>query len=84
VRGPKFFDTDIGLSKDTRVRENLSVQFRAEFFNIFNHTNFGLPTGGLGGASLFVGGGGRNGSAGQITSMVGTPRQIQFALKILF
>jgi hypothetical protein len=66
------------------VRENLSVQFRAEFFNIFNHTNFGLPTGGLGGASLFVGGGGRNGSAGQITSMVGTPRQIQFALKILF
>jgi hypothetical protein len=84
VRGPNFFDTDIGLSKDTRVRENLSVQFRAEFFNIFNHTNFGLPTGGLGGASLFVGGGGRNGSAGQITSMVGTPRQIQFALKFLF
>ena len=84
VRGPNFVDTDIGISKDTKVRENLSVQFRAEFFNIFNHTNFGLPTGGLGGASLFVGGGARNGSAGQITSMVGTPRQIQFALKILF
>ena len=39
--------------KDTRIRETVSLQFRAEFFNIFNHTNLGLPTGGLGGASLF-------------------------------
>ncbi|HTA71334.1 MAG TPA: hypothetical protein VK776_23770 [Bryobacteraceae bacterium] len=84
VRGPSFVDTDIGIMKDTRIRETVSLQFRAEFFNIFNHTNLGLPTGGLGGASLFLGGGQRNGSAGQITSMVGTPRQIQFALKILF
>ena len=84
VRGPGFVDADIGIMKDTRIRETVSLQFRAEFFNIFNHTNLGLPTGGLGGASLFLGGGQRNGSAGQITSMVGTPRQIQFALKILF
>jgi carboxypeptidase family protein/TonB-dependent receptor-like protein len=84
VRGPNFVDTDIGIMKDTRIRETVSLQFRAEFFNIFNHTNLGLPTGGLGGASLFLGGGGRSGSAGEVTSMVGTPRQIQFALKILF
>jgi carboxypeptidase family protein len=85
VRGPKFFDTDIGLMKDTKMSERLAVQFRAEFFNIFNHTNFGLPSApGIGGGSLFLGGGGRNPSAGQITTYVGTPRQIQFALKLLF
>lgn len=55
-----------------------------------NHTNFALPA-----AALFVGGGstpgavlanytGRNQAAGQITNMVGTPRQIQLALKLIF
>jgi hypothetical protein len=62
----------------------VGLQFRAEFFNIFNHTNLALPSSTGGGAQLFVGGGARTGSAGQITSMVGTPRQIQFALKMTF
>ena len=89
ARGPHFVNTDIALLKDTKLRESLNLQFRAEFFNIFNHTNSGLPLGGAGaggnsGAGLFVGGGGRTGSAGQITTMVGTPRQIQFALKLVF
>ena len=84
VRGPKFVNTDFALLKDTKLSESLKLQFRAEFFNIFNHTNLGLPTLGQGGGALFVGGGARNGSAGQITTMVGTPRQIQFALKLTF
>src|SRR5581483_9048843 len=84
VRGPKFFNTDIAVSKNTKLSERVGLQFRADFFNIFNHTNLGLPTGGLGGAQLFLGGGARNGSAGQITTMVGTPRQIQFSLKLNF
>jgi hypothetical protein len=83
-RGPRFVNTDVALLKDTKLRESLDLQFRAEFFNIFNHTNLGLPNVNGGGVQLFVGGGGRNGSAGQITTMVGTPRQIQFALKLVF
>jgi hypothetical protein len=90
VIGPRFVDLDIGVLKDTTLRENLRLQFRGEFFNIMNHTNFALPA-----AALFVGGGatpggslanytGRNQAAGQITNMVGTPRQIQLALKLIF
>jgi hypothetical protein len=80
VRGPRFSDLDISVMKDTRVTERINVQFRAEFFNIVNHTNLGLP-----GFSLFLNSSGaRNPAAGQITSIVGTPRQIQFALKLAF
>lgn len=78
-------NTDLAVLKDTKIRESLGLQFRAEFFNIFNHTNLGLPITGLGGAPLFTDAqGDRIPSAGQITSMVGTPRQIQFALKLIF
>ncbi|HLK51431.1 MAG TPA: carboxypeptidase regulatory-like domain-containing protein [Bryobacteraceae bacterium] len=84
VRGPRFFNTDIALLKDTKVTEKLNAQFRAEFFNILNHTNLGLPSTGIGGGSLFLGGGTRNPAAGQITTFSGPPRQIQFALKFLF
>src|SRR6516162_10635800 len=59
VRGPRFFNTDFALLKDTRVQETLTVQFRAEFFNIFNHTNLGPPVTGIGGGSLFARGGGQ-------------------------
>jgi hypothetical protein len=82
VRGPNFVNTDLSLLKDTRIRrisETFAVQFRAEFFNIFNHTNLGLPA-----VGLFLGGGARSPSAGQITTYVGTPRQIQLALKFIF
>lgn len=82
----------VGMLTDQKhaIRESLRLQFRAEFFNILNHTNYALPA-----AALFVGGGstpggslanytGRNQAAGQIINMVGTPRQIQFALKMIF
>lgn len=78
-------DTDLAVLKDTKLVENVGLQFRAEFFNIFNHTNLGLPIAGLGGSALFTDAeGDRIGSAAQIRSMVGTPRQIQFALKLIF
>jgi outer membrane receptor protein involved in Fe transport len=44
VYGPGFWNADFSLSKIFAVREMLSLQFRAEFFNIFNHPNFALPT----------------------------------------
>jgi hypothetical protein len=79
-------NTDFSVIKDTRITkisEAFDVQFRAEFFNILNHTNFGLPT-----ATVFSqtssGGAVVAPTAGQITNTVGTSRQIQFAVKILF
>ncbi len=43
VTAPGYQAVDFALSKDTRIFERLSVQFRAEIFNILNHTNFGVP-----------------------------------------
>ncbi len=90
VIGPKFVDTDFAVLKDTKLRENIGLQFRAEFFNILNHTNLGLP-----GVGLFAAGGttvngdlstysARVPTAGQIVTQAGSPRQIQFALKLVF
>jgi hypothetical protein len=90
IIGPKLFDLDLAVLKDTKINEKLRLQFRGEFFNILNHTNYALPASGL-----FTSGGattagdlttytGRNKAAGQITNMFGTPRQIQFAMKLIF
>jgi hypothetical protein len=38
--GPGTVNTDLGLEKDTKIREAMSLNFRIEMFNIFNHTNF--------------------------------------------
>lgn len=82
--GPKFFDLDMAVGKTTRVTEKLSVEFRIEAFNLFNHPNFGIP-----GQLLYTGAdqngnGIANPSAGQITATVGSARQLQFALKVRF
>jgi hypothetical protein len=58
--------------KKTPITERVSAEFRAEFFNIFNHPYFGDPNSAFG-SPLF----GEIGSAG-------TPRDIQFGLKLLF
>ncbi len=72
LRGPRFFNTDLGLIKTTAITERASVQFRAEFFNIFNNVNFGQPNGQRNSAFF-----------GKITS-ASDLRIIQFALKFLF
>ena len=82
--GPRFFDFDLSFSKTTRIKENMTVEFRAEAFNLLNHPNFGLP-----GALLFSGiDGSGNGipspTAGQITNTVSTQREVQFAVKFRF
>jgi hypothetical protein len=41
--GPSFIDQDVAVLKNFPIRENRRVQFRAEFFNLFNHANFKLP-----------------------------------------
>jgi len=77
-RGPNFGTTDLAVLKDTKITESLRAQFRAEFFNIGNHQNLNLP------ASAVFTSSGVNAAAGTITSIVGTARQIQFALKLVF
>jgi hypothetical protein len=44
VVGPGFRNFDFSVLKTTRLRENVNLQFRAEFFNITNHPNFALPS----------------------------------------
>ena len=43
LSGPGYEDVSVSLLKDSRIREGLDLQFRAEFFNVINHTNFDLP-----------------------------------------
>ncbi|HZT70711.1 MAG TPA: TonB-dependent receptor [Terriglobia bacterium] len=72
LRGPGYFNTDFGLIKDTRMTERTTLQFRAEFFNLFNNVNFGQPDNSVADSTI-----------GQITS-ARDPRILQFALKVLF
>ncbi len=50
IRGPELKNVDLSVNKDTRLKwlgEQGNLQFRAEFFNILNHADFGLPVGGI-------------------------------------
>lgn len=71
--GPGDIVFDVSVLKETHITERINTQFRAEFFNLPNHANFGNP-----GANISV-----PASLGRITS-AGDPRQIQFGLKVLF
>lgn len=89
--GPGFANTDFAVLKNTKVSERLSLQFRAELFNIFNHPNFNFPSTGVFNAGSISTNyqAMPNVTAGQITSLVGTSvtgsaRQTQFSLKLLF
>lgn len=55
LRGSNFNNTDIAVTKDTNITESVKIQFRAEFFNLFNHVNWGLPIPGNGSANLYTG-----------------------------
>ena len=70
--GPSFKNVNFSIVKNTAIREAVTIQFRTEFFNLFNHPNFGLP-------DNFVG----SPSFGRLIS-ADSPRRIQFGLKLLF
>jgi hypothetical protein len=81
IYGPGLIDFDFSVVKDTHIGERLDVQFRAEMFNIFNHTNFNPP---LVNQVLFNQDGSVNPAAGALDSTATTSRQVQFALKVIF
>ena len=71
--GPPYKDVDFNIFKDTALTEHANLQFRAEFFNIFNHTNYATPTTSVQSAAF-----------GRITSAAGNGREIQFGAKLSF
>ena len=74
LRAPRFFNTDFGLAKSTKVTERANLQFRAEFFNLFNNVDFQYPNSNVSSAQF-----------GQITSVIDSSQRIlQFGLKLLF
>jgi Carboxypeptidase regulatory-like domain len=82
--GPGQSKLDFSVFKNNHIRrisETFNAQFRAEFFNILNHTNFASPTDNL---TVFDQTGLSVPSAGLITSTQTTSRQIQFALKLIW
>jgi hypothetical protein len=85
--GPGSATVDLVLQKTFRVTERVNVNFRSEFFNAFNRVNFGTPSGSIFTANTVQPDGTRgvyNPNVGVITSTSGTPRQIQFGLRLEF
>ena len=78
LRGPGLETVDLSLLKTTPLRQRVALQFRAEFFNALNHTNFGPPN------SIVFAGQAISPSAGLITTTATTSRQIQMGLKVIY
>jgi hypothetical protein len=74
VNGPDFVNTDFSAAKHFKFGERMDLEFRAEFFNLFNHAQFYLPGNDLAAPSTF----------GVITETVNNPRLLQFGLKMTF
>lgn len=82
--GPGLVNFDFSVFKNNhikRISDTFNVQFRAEFFNLLNHTNFAPP---LDNRNIFDSAGSPIGNAGLITSTQTASRQIQFALKAIW
>ena len=90
LTGPAYNDVDLSLAKTTKLTEQARVQFRAEFFNVLNHTNLGTPS-----ETVFSSGPTQGTAANQaaavalspaagVVTSAATTRQIQLGLKLLF
>ena len=73
VTGPDFVNTDFSVIKQFPLPREMGLNFRAEFFNLFNHAQFGLPINDINAVGF-----------GAVNSTVNNPRLVQFALKLMF
>jgi hypothetical protein len=73
--GPSVFNMNVALFKDTRIREGVSLELRAEAINVFNHQGFAVFSGNLDINSP---------QFGQVTSSATAPRQLQLAVRVKF
>jgi hypothetical protein len=82
LRGPHFFDVDLGVAKHFRVTEGVAIELRGDAFNVFNHTNLGLPgtdaTADI--SSPFT----QGGNFGVITTTANDARVLQVAFRVDF
>jgi hypothetical protein len=76
VFGPHMFNTDLAVQKDFPIREVATVQFRMDAFNVFNHINYGLPSGNIDQDGAIGNGPFPDGSS--------HPRQLQFSFRVQF
>ena len=77
--GPGLFNVDFGIVKNTAIVERMNLEFRAEFFNLINHSHFAAPNN-----SIFSSDRTYTGSAGRISATASNAREIQFGLKLTF
>ena len=83
ITSPSVLTMDVSLQRDFSLDAKRRLQFRAEFFNLPNHSNFSGSSGGA--LIIFSGTSGRlNPRAGNINRIIGTARQIQLALRLSF
>ena len=79
IEGPGFLNVDLSVAKNTRIKERVNLQFRAEAFNILNHPNFAQPNRTQNSSDF-----------GKITATrvtrgdLGSSRQIQLGMKLTF
>jgi hypothetical protein len=83
LRGPRYFDADVAAIKTTNLTARVSLELRAEGYNVFNNVNFGNPDGiltdtGFGTIT------GLAGSSSANTYGTAQPRILQFGAKVLF
>ena len=79
-RGPGYYEIDTALEKETAITEQVSLKFRAEAFNLLNHSIYGDPASDVSAASFGVITSPLNSGA----TGIGTPRRIQFMLRLQF
>jgi Carboxypeptidase regulatory-like domain/TonB-dependent Receptor Plug Domain len=84
-RTPAFYETDLSINKrfNTPI-EQAKIEFRSEFYNIFNHTNLYLPGGSGGGTVTGTYGGAVTGGSGGTITGTFMPRIVQFGLKVIY
>ena len=78
LKGPGLASVDFSLFKNTRLTERMELQFRSEFFNMFNRTNLNFPS------PVVFSGSDYSPAAGRISKTATTSRQIQFGMKLIF
>jgi hypothetical protein len=83
LTGPGLANLDYSLVKNNHIAESLNLQFRAEFFNLLNRTNFQVPPL-VAGTDIFDSTGAPNPNAGLLTSTTTSSRQIQLGAKLIW
>jgi hypothetical protein len=79
ISGPGFSNTDLSVARNIRIGDRMQLHLRAEFFDLFNHANFGQP-GNVVGSPNF----GRITNTRFPTGETGSSRQVQLVAKLMF